>query len=107
MKVINKPLHDMEGNPIMGANDVHVTVAHVLMNTAITQLQVDPASGEKLPENAEQMDDYLFGIEMMKLSANETFDLDVDRLAKLIKKMPKMYPALIAGQVRAIIEGKA
>lgn len=105
MKIVNRALSDMENNPIM-AGDKPVTVALVLMNAALAQLPVDIAKGESLPGNVQQMDDYLTAVEMSRVGINESFELSPEQFVRLSQKLPSLYPPLVAGQVRAIIEGK-
>lgn len=105
MKIINKPLLDMEGNPLM-AGDIKLTTAKVLMNVALAQLPVDPGKGEKPPANTEQMDLYLLAVQLNGVAENESFELSIEQIDTLGKKMPYLYTPLIAGQVRAMIEGK-
>lgn len=106
MQIVNKPLLDMNGDPIM-SGEIAMTVANVLMNVAL-QPPPQPEQGKPptILTSKESMQKYELGMKLNKVGVNETFELSVDEVSMLTKELPRIYIPIIAGQVAAIIEGK-
>lgn len=105
MKIVNRELLDMEGNPIM-SGDVTMTVANVLMNCALAQPPASPQGvPQEVPSSKESAERYELAVMLGKTGVNESFDLTLDQIAMLDKDLRRIYSTIVAGQILSILNG--